>query len=266
MQVAALYYYPIKSCGAIEVQAAPLDKCGIRHDRQFLLIDPDGTYLSQREYPRMALVRPQVDERQLTLLGPGMSPLSIDICQTGKVRPVRIFRDTCEAIDQGDAVAKWFSGYLGSPCRLVTMAPQFARRVNPVFASNPEDQVNFADAYPFLLATEASLDDLNARLAEPLPMNRFRPNIVVAGATAYAEDTWKTLSIGAVEFVVAKACVRCVVTTTNQATAERGAEPLRTLATYRNLTGDGVFFGQNLIHVSEGEIRVGDPVVVSRFG
>ena len=117
MQVAALYYYPIKSCGGIEVQAAPLDKCGIRHDRQFLLIDPDGTYLSQREYPRMALVRPQVDERQLTLLGPGISPLSIDICQTGKVRPVRIFRDTCEAIDQGDAVAKWFSGYLGSPCR-----------------------------------------------------------------------------------------------------------------------------------------------------
>jgi hypothetical protein len=139
------------------------------------------------------------------------------------------------------------------------MAPHFRRQVNPNFAQRPEDQVAFADAFPFLLISEASLDDLNARMHAPLPMNRFRPNIVITGCAPYAEDTWPSLRIGSVDFAAAKACVRCTVTTTDQTTTERGEEPLKTLATYRK-TDAGVVFGQNLIHLNRGTIRVGDRV------
>jgi uncharacterized protein YcbX len=142
------------------------------------------------------------------------------------------------------------------------MASHFARQVNPNFAQRPEDRVAFADAFPFLLISEASLADLNARMDTPLPMNRFRPNIVITGCEPYAEDTWPSLRIGSVDFAAAKACVRCTVTTTDQATTERGAEPLKTLATYRK-TETGVIFGQNLIHLNRGTLRVGDTVTIS---
>ncbi len=263
MHVSALFYYPIKSCGAVHVQEAELDDCGIRNDRRLLLTEPDGTFLTQREYPSMTQVQPQIEGDHLTLTAPGMPPLAAELTEDAVAHEIRIFRDTCQAVDQGEAVAEWFSEYLKTPCRLVAMAPQFARRVNPNYAHGPEDQVGFADAFPFLLTTEASLDDLNARMANPLPMNRFRPNIVVSGATAYAEDTWRSIRIGVVEFTVTKGCVRCVVTTTSQETGEKGEEPLATLATYRNLDGNGVIFGQNLIHLAHGTIWVGDEVVVN---
>ena len=263
MHVSALSYYPIKSCGAVHVEAAELDDCGIRNDRRLLLTEPDGTFLTQRDYPSMTQVQPLIEGDRLSLAAPGMTPLSVDLTEDRAAHEIRIFRDTCQAVDQGEAVAAWFSDYLNAPCRLVAMAPQFARRIKPDYAKRPEDQVGFADAFPFLLTTEASLTDLNARMETPLPMNRFRPNIVVSGAEAYAEDRWQSLRIGAVEFAGVKGCVRCVVTTTRQETGEQGEEPLATLATYRNLEGQGVIFGQNLIHLGRGVIRVGDEVVVS---
>jgi len=188
-----------------------------------------------------------------------MPLLNVTLGDDGAPYQVRIFRDTCQAVDQGEVVAAWFSDYLHMPCRVVAMAPHHMRRVNPNFARRPEDQVAFADAFPFLLLSEASLADLNARMPNPLPMNRFRPNIVIADCEPYAEDTWPALRIGSVDFAAAKACVRCTVTTTDQATTERGEEPLKTLATYRK-TETGVIFGQNLIHLNRGTIRVGDTV------
>jgi hypothetical protein len=261
MHVSALAYYPIKSCGPTSVREAVLDDCGIVNDRRFLVTDPDGMFKTQREHRGMALIQPQIEGDRLTVSAPNMVPLSIDVVPDGHRLQVQIFRSICQAVDQGDAMAEWLSTYLKTPCRLVTMAPDFVRPVNPAFARNPEDQVAFADAYPFLLTTEASLDDLNARMATPLPMHRFRPNIVVADATPYAEDHWHTLKIGAVSFANVKPCVRCVMTTLDQVTLEQGEEPLRTLARYRR-TGEGVIFGQNLIHLERGTIRVGDTVTV----
>jgi uncharacterized protein YcbX len=263
MHVTALYYYPIKSCGAVQAEAAAIDACGFRHDRRLLVIKPDGTFLTQREHPRLALVNPAIQGDDLTLAAPTMAALSVTLDDSGTPCTVRIWRDTCEAVDQGEAVAEWFSTYLHTPCRVVTMAPHYARQVNQNFAQRPEDQVGFADAFPFLLISEASLDDLNARLETPLPMNRFRPNIVITGCEPYAEDTWPSLRIGSVDFAAAKACVRCTVTTTNQVTKERGVEPLKTLGTYRR-TDAGVMFGQNLIHLNHGTIRVGDTVAVGQ--
>jgi uncharacterized protein YcbX len=259
MHVSALYYYPIKSCGAVQVETAEIDACGLRNDRRLLVIEPDGTFITQREQPRLALVNPAIQGDDLTISAPDIEPLTVVLGNGGTPYQVRIFRDTCEAVDQGEAVAAWFSTYLKIPCRLVTMASHYRRPVNPNFAQRPEDQVAFADAFPFLLISEASLDDLNTRLHPPLPMNRFRPNIVITGCAPYAEDTWPWLRIGSVDFATAKACVRCIVTTTDQTTTERGDEPLKTLATYRK-TDAGVIFGQNLIHLHRGTIRVGDVV------
>ena len=259
MYVSALYYYPIKSCGAVQVDAADIDACGLRNDRRLLVIAPDGTFITQREQPRLALVNPVINGDDLTLAAPHMAPLAVTLGDDGAPYRVRIFRDACEAVDQGEAAAAWFSDYLQTPCRVVAMAPHYTRQVNPNFARGPEDQVAFADAFPFLLLSEASLNDLNSRMPEPLPMNRFRPNIVIAGCEPYAEDAWPALRIGSVEFAAAKACVRCVVTTTDQVTTERGEEPLKTLATYRK-TEAGVIFGQNLLHLNRGVIRVGDAV------
>jgi uncharacterized protein len=261
MHVSALAYYPIKSCGWTSVQEAELDDCGIVNDRRFLITDPDGMFKTQRDHRGLARIQPQLERDRLTVSAPDMEPLSIDAVPDGNRLQVQIFRSTCQAVDQGDAIAEWLSTYLKTPCRLVTMAPDFVRPVNPAFARTPEDRVAFADAYPFLLTTEASLDDLNARMATPLPMHRFRPNIVVTGATPYAEDHWHTLKIGAVSFANVKPCVRCVMTTLDQVTLEQGEEPLRTLARYRRM-GEGVIFGQNLIHLDRGTIRVGDMVTV----
>lgn len=263
MHVSALYYYPIKSCGAVRVDAAEIDACGLRNDRRLLVIEPDGTFITQREHPRLALVNPVLQGDDLTLAAPDMAPLAVTLGTSGTPYQVRIFRDTCEAVDQGEAVAAWFSAYLKTPCRVVAMAPHYVRQVNQHFALHSEDRVAFADAFPFLLISEASLDDLNARIDTPLPMNRFRPNIVITGCEPYAEDTWASLRIGSVDFAAAKACVRCVVTTTDQATTERGDEPLKTLATYRK-TDAGVIFGQNLIHLNRGTLHVGDAVTAIR--
>jgi len=259
MHVSALYYYPIKSCSAVQVDAAEVDACGLRNDRRLLVIEPNGTFLTQREHPRLALVTPVIQDENLMLSAPDMDSLVVALSHHGTPQHVRIFRDTCEAVDQGEAVSEWFSTYLQTPCRVVAMAPHFARQVNPNFAQRPEDQVAFADAFPFLMISEASLGDLNTRMTTPLPMNRFRPNIVITGCPPYAEDTWSSLRIGTVDFAAAKACVRCVVTTTDQATTKRGDEPLKTLATYRK-TDTGVIFGQNLIHLNRGTLRVGDAV------
>jgi uncharacterized protein YcbX len=190
-----------------------------------------------------------------------MPEIPIVVDDTGKRCEVKIWNDTCIAVDQGDAIAAWFSTFLGMACRVVHMPEDYVRQVNPQYATKEQDQVAFSDSYPFLLVTEASLADLNARMQEALPVDRFRPNIVLVGTLPYVEDTWRKICIGQVAFYIVKACERCPITTTNQATAVVGKEPLKTLATYRRAQ-KGVIFGQNLIHAHGGNIRLGDAVEV----
>jgi uncharacterized protein YcbX len=173
---------------------------------------------------------------------------------------VAIWKDQCVAVAAGAEADAWFTALLGTPCRLVTMPSSTVRQVDLGYAE-PGDPVGFADGFPFLLISQGSLDELNRRLEHPVPMDRFRPNIVVDGCEPHAEDGWSRVTIGEISFRVVKPCARCVITTTDQQTGERGREPLRTLATYRRV-GNKVLFGQNLIHDGVGAVRVGDPCVV----
>ena len=261
--VSALTIYPIKSCGGISLKIAKAGPRGFYGDRAFMVIDPSGCFITQREQPHMALITPSLkeDDGVLTVKAPGMEEMTITATGTGKRHEVVIWRDSCSGIDQGDAAAEWFSTYLGMACRLVAMPENYIRYVDPRYALNGRDQVGFADGYPFLLITQASLDDLNARLKQPIPMNRFRPNIVVQNTLPYAEDLWRRIRIGNMTFRIVKACARCAIPTTDQVTATRGKEPLKTLSTYRNATR-GVVFGQNLIHENEGIINLGDSVEI----
>ena len=264
--VTALHVYPVKSCAGTALRRAEVGPRGIRHDREWLVADAgSGEMLTQRELPRLALIRPALDGDALRLEAPGMPPLAVATLREGAGEgcAVVVWRDACRAVDQGDEAGGWLSAFLGTGCRLLRMADDEVRRVNPAYATGPGDQVGFADGYPLLLAAEESLAELNRRLATPLPMDRFRPNVVVAGGGApFAEDGWRRVRIGEVGFAVAKACVRCAVTTVDQAAgAFAGKEPLRTLARFRRGPG-GVRFGQLLIQEGEGAIAVGDRVAV----
>jgi uncharacterized protein YcbX len=261
-RVAALYCYPIKSCAGTRLEAGVVGRRGLVGDRALMLVDPEGRFLTQREFPRMALIAPRIDGTTLTIEAAGMPPLTVAATDDGPRLKVVVWRDRCAAVDQGDAAAEWFGDFLGAPCRLARLADDFVRRVDARYARRPDDQTAFTDGYPFLLISAASLDDLNGRLASPLAMNRFRPNIVVSGCPPFAEDGWRRLRIGPVVFDVVKPCARCAITTTDQATAERGAEPLRTLATYRRRRDGKVLFGQNLLHEGAGVIRVGDALEI----
>lgn len=264
--VSELHYYPIKSCRGIAVDSALVTRRGLEFDRSLMLVDETGTFLTQRELPRMALIGtellPQNCGEMITLRAEGMDPFTFLTSNQGRQRQVSVWQSVCEAVDQGDEVARWFSDFLGDNVRLVRIADEFQRELDARYRLREDDETAFADGYPVLLLAQASLDDLNQRLATPLPMNRFRPNIVVSGCEAYAEDNWKRIRIGNVEFAGVKKCARCKIITIDQASAEVGKEPLTTLANYRYMEDRGVMFGQNMIPVNGGAIHVGDVVEV----
>ena len=269
MRLAALHVYPIKSCRGTSLGEAVIGPRGIQGDRRWMLVVPEGRFLSQRRHPRLALVQPELLEDRLRVTAPGAEPLEVDPEAPGPELEVEIWADRCAAVDQGDEAAGWFSRFLDAPVRLVRQGDEADRPVDPAYARSPGDQVSFTDGYPLLLASQASLDDLNARLPEALPMNRFRPNLVVEGSHPWDEDRWALVRIGALELNVVKPCSRCVITTVDQERGVKGKEPLQTMATFRRGIpgappgGEGeVYFGQNLIHREEGVLRVGDPVEV----
>ena len=265
LTLSGITVYPIKSARGIPLEEWEVDRFGLRYDRRWMVVDQSGEFLSQRNHPRLALVATGILDGSLLLEAPGMAPLEIPLDPRPTVHTsVRVWRDRCGATWMGERPARWFSDFLGLPCNLVHMADDTVRPADRAYA--PEGtRVSFADAYPFLVTSEASLADLNRRLAEPLPMNRFRPNLVIAGSEPYAEDGWDRLEINAVRLRVVKPCDRCVITTTDQATAERGKEPLRTLGQYRKIGGQ-VMFGQNAVHETLGLLRVGDSVVATPRG
>ena len=259
--LSAIYIYPVKSCRGISVASARLDAWGLEHDRNWMVVNTDGGFLTQRQFPRLALVETALEPDSLRLIAPSMPSLRLSLSgKLGEEVDVTVWGDRCQAIDQGDEAAGWFSTFLGVSCRLVRMGERFIRPVDPNYA--PQNvQVSFADGFPLLMISEASLAELNTRCSEPLPMNRFRPNLVVSGSTPYAEDSWQTVSIGEATLHVVKPCQRCIITTIDQTTAVGGREPLKTLATYRRIKG-GVIFGQNLVHAGTGEVRIGNTVEV----
>jgi len=269
-RIAGLHLYPVKGCRGLSVDAAEIDALGLAGDRRFMVVDATGRFLSQRSHPALALVGTALDATHLTLTVAGRAPLRVPRASdpAASLRTVEVWSSQgLQAEDCGDAAAAWIGEVIGDAVRLVRIGPAFLRPVKPSKA-RPGDVVSFADAYPLLVIGTTSLADLNDRLIArgeaPVPMNRFRPNLVVEGCAPYAEDGWARFRIGAAVFRAAGTCVRCIVTTTDQETARReGPEPLRTLATYRRDPGDGtgVIFGQNVIHETKsGRLRVGDAV------
>jgi len=272
LRVTGLYLYPVKSCRGLTVASAGVDARGFAGDCRFLIVDQDNRFLTQRVLPRMALIETGLVDDRLTLATPGRASITVPRLSSLDPRPsslrVIIWHDTVTADDCGDEAAAWLSDVLGLPCRLVRAGsayarPVLARKVPATLGLTPATphEVSFADGYPFLVIAEESLADLNARLETPLPMNRFRPSLVVAGGAPYAEDAWTRFRVGDVIFHGASRCGRCVITTTDQLTAARAPEPLRTLAKYR-LDPDGdVKFGRNVVHETKsGRVAVGDAV------
>ncbi len=262
MRLSKLHVYPVKSCRGFAAPRWPLDSYGLRHDRAWMAVDQSGRFLTQREWPRLAQIAATIEDQRVVLTAPGLPPLTLPAAgaDAGDVE-VEVWRHVGPAIDGGDQAAQWIATHLGIASRLVAIARGHRRAVDRGWFAG-EAHAAFSDGYPLLLLSEASLDDLNARLAQPLPMERFRPNLVVAGAAPYEEDLWKRIRIGDVELDVVTPCSRCVIPSTDQVTGERGGkEPLQTLATYRK-TELGVVFGQNVVHRTNGVLEVGAPVEV----
>jgi uncharacterized protein YcbX len=262
IQLSTLTYYPIKACRGFDVDASRVELMGLEHDRRMMVVTPEGEFLTQREYPKLALVTPELANGAVTLSAPNYHPISVAIQRTGTPWPVNIWKSKgVHAIDQGEEAAGWFSDWLGASVRLVHIADGFKRRLNPQYAVSEDDHTGFADGYPILIISEESLAALNARLEAPLPMNRFRPNLVVKGCEPFAEDVWKRIRIGKVEMAIVKPCPRCVVTTIDKETLVTSKEPLKTLNTFRKQVG-GAMFGQNVIPLNEGRLNVGMTVEV----
>ena len=264
MHLSEINIYPVKSLKGIGLSEAATEGRGLQFDRRWMLVDRNNRFLTQREFPVMATVSIDLDGDKFTARQ-GHQAIDIPFSpESGELETTRIWKSEVEAEFYGKEVDQWFSRALEIDCRLVRMPEASRRAVNPDYAVHrKEDIVSFADGYPFMLLGQASLDDLNSRLAAPVPMNRFRPNFVVEGSEAFAEDRWKKIRIGQTLFHVVKPCERCVIPTIDQATGiKTGKEPTKTLSTYRLQDGN-VLFGQNLIaDVAGGTVRVGDPVEV----
>jgi uncharacterized protein YcbX len=259
--VAALHVYPVKGCRGLSLDTARVERRGLAHDRRWMLVDDDGEFVTQRTEPRLARIEVAVEGESLILSTDGHGARRVARPPLdGPRRRVRVWDDEVDAIDAGTDVAAWLGGVLETETSLVFMPETTSRPVRPKYG-HPDDVVSFADGFPLLFTTTSSLDDLNARLREPLPMSRFRPNIVVEGTAPWAEDGWTRLRVGELEVRVVKACDRCAVTTIDQLTGARGVEPLRTLAAFRE-RDKKVYFGVNAIPNATGTIRVGDAVAV----
>jgi uncharacterized protein YcbX len=250
--VSGLCVYPVKSGAGLAAAQWALDERGLVHDREYMVVDADGRFLTQRECPRLALLRPEP--------GPPLritTPDGSAAAEPGRPISVRVWEHCGPALDCGDEAAELLSALLARPARLVKLSPDHART-----SGRGDAPVGFADGYPLLITTSASLAELNRRLVEPLPMDRFRPNLVIDGCGPFDEDGWGSITVGSVAIDVVKPCARCAITGVDQATGERsGGEPLATLATFRRVDA-GVAFGQNAIHRGRGVLRVGDPVSV----
>jgi uncharacterized protein YcbX len=256
--LASIHIYPVKSLGGFSLPQVRLTDRGLEHDRRWMLIDPDGRFLSQRECPEMACLHgaPTAAGFRITDVRSGASIQLPWELREGEPVQAQVWDDAVELLLADEAVHRWFSAALQRPLRLAYMPERTLRRTDPRYATVP---VALNDAFPCLIISQASLDELNTRLAQPVPMERFRPNLVISGGTAYQEDAWRSLRIGDVRFHLVKPCARCVIPNTDQHTGLRLKEPLRTLAAYRSV-GNKVLFGRYAVHDGLGLLHVGAQV------
>jgi uncharacterized protein YcbX len=248
-QIHSLHVYPVKSCTGFSPEQAELTPTGLAHDREWMVIDPSGRFITQREEPRLALVGASIHDGLLWLSAAGITQITVPLAHEGALREVSVWRSTVPAFDAGAEAAEFFSSWLRRPARLVRFDVRHRRLSSSEFTGEVQAANLFSDGYPILVLSLASLADLNARLEQPLPLNRFRANIVLDGVAAYAEDQCREIFSGDVVLRLVKPCTRCVITTTNQLTGRReGEEPLRVLKSYRYDAGlHGVTFGHNAI-------------------
>lgn len=262
MHVVSLHIHPVKSLGGMPVKSSDIDRFGLRWDRRWMVVDETGKFLTQRQIPAMALIQASLQEDVVTLIRPQGEVLSFSTADfiNGQSVTVQVWRDQCQAREGSEAMNAWLSDALGRRCRLVFMDDACKRPVDEQYAGAGHT-VSFADGFPLLLTQQSSLDEFNAHMSITIGMERFRPNLVVAGAEPWAEDQWRVLQVGAMVFDVVKPCSRCAIPTINPLDASKQPEVFRTLKQYRSQNGN-VYFGQNLVPRTEGTIRVDDPVQV----
>lgn len=263
--LSAIYVYPVKSLAGFSVEDWQVNETGLQFDRKWMIVDSAGRFLSQRNLPRMALVKTRIQESDLILSAASKPDLRIGLTDTGsELISCTIWNDQCSARSVSVEADAWLSEFLQQPCRLVYQPDEQIRAVDPRFA-NAGDRTAFSDGFPFLVVSENSLAALNQAMSLNLPMQRFRPNLVVSGCAAYAEDSWREIRIGSIEFRLPKPCSRCAVPTIDPETAEIGKEPLATLNRLRKWQNK-VYFGQNALHDQVGRLAVGDQITVKSTG
>jgi uncharacterized protein YcbX len=272
LRLTDLWRYPVKSCRGERLTRATVEPWGLAGDRRWMVVDEAGAPLTAREHPRMLLIEPRLTGagKKITFSAPDEADLAVEVAADAELVPVKVWESGLLASPAGEKAAAWLSEVIGQPARLVYLDDPTRRPTNPKY-SRTEDRVSFADGYPLLLTSEESLAGLNQWIAEgkrpdegPVPMRRFRPNVVVAGAPAWAEDGWRRLRIGPVTFRNVKGCDRCVMTTVDPDTAAKGHEPLFALAKHRRWDNK-VWFGVNLIPDApdpDAVLRPGDPVEI----
>jgi uncharacterized protein YcbX len=260
-----LIVYPIKSFAGISVASWPVVETGFKYDRQWMLVDTDGQFLSQRRLPAMALIRTQLLDHTLVLSASGQSDFHLPlVAADGPIVACKVWEDSCTARHVSAQADAWFSEILQQDCRLVYLPDEEVRLVDPDYAA-PSDRTAFSDGFPFLLVSENSLVALNTEMGQDMSMARFRPNLVVAGCEGYAEDTWRQIRIGDIGFRLPKPCSRCSIPTIDPDTAQTGKEPLTALNRTRKWQNK-VYFGQNALHDQIGVLKLGDVLTVLESG
>lgn len=263
MHLSEIWIYPVKSLGGIRLKEAKTEERGLQYDRRWLIIDENNTFITQRVFHQMALIDVSLSQGGLKVFERNDPENSIMVPYepvSGANLSVKIWDDVVEAVTVTDEADAWLSAQIGQPVRLVMMPESTERKADPKYAKNGEI-VSFADGYPFLVISQASLDELNSRLEDPISMVRFRPNFVIAETAPFEEDQWKRIRIGDMDFEIVKPCARCVLTTVDPETGQKGVEPLKTLASYRRVNNK-VLFGQNLVASNFGVIKEGDELEV----
>lgn len=264
--LSALLIYPIKSLAGINLQTSLLEEKGLQYDRRWMLIDNENTFITQRKYPSLSLLQVSLGKTHLTITHKNDPTQTISFYyeeNIGQPIATSVWGTDCHGLEVSKTVSQWFSALLETETRLIQM-PETERRLVDARYAQGEEVVSFADGYPCLIISQASLDGLNKRLKQPIPMDRFRPNFVFTGGEPHIEDNFDTFFIGDIPFKAVKPCSRCVMVTVDQQTGIKSAEPLKTLAKYRTINKK-IMFGQNLIHQGTGTINVGDQLSIREW-
>ncbi|MCF0054987.1 MOSC domain-containing protein [Dyadobacter sp. CY356] len=264
MFLSEIWIYPVKSLGGIRQTQAVVEEKGLQYDRRWMIVDENGKFLTQRVNPNMALLDVEIHTDGLIISRRFQTDNQILVpfeANSNQTIQVKVWEDTVLARTICDKADAWLTRQLGKSVRIVEMSEQTKRKMDPAY-SGKESLVSFADDFPYLLISEGSLQDLNSRLAQPVTMRRFRPNFIISGTEPFAEDSWKKVRIGQVEFIVAKPCERCILVGIDPVTGQKGSEPLKTLSSYRKV-GKNIFFGQNLVSRENGLLQEGDELVIT---